>query len=85
MAEVSDDMPLIRENLLRVLNTWREQISSAIAEGQNQGTIRKDHKADALAEFLIDSYEEAILRTRVEKNPRALKSFASIVFSSIVV
>jgi len=39
-------------------------ISSAIAEGQEQGSIRKDLNA-RLAAFLIDSYEGAILRTRV--------------------
>jgi len=85
MAEVSDDTPQLREHLLGVLGLWGEQISSAIADGQKQGSIRKDLKADELAAFLIDAYEGAILRTRVEKNPRALKSFVRVVFSSIVV
>jgi TetR/AcrR family transcriptional repressor of nem operon len=85
MAEVSDDTPQIRARLLSVLNVWGEQISSAIAQGQEQGSIRKDLKADVLAAFLIDSYEGAILRTRVEKSPRALKSFVKVVFSSIMV
>jgi TetR/AcrR family transcriptional repressor of nem operon len=85
MAEVSDDTPEIRARLVEVLKRWGEQLSSAIADGQRDGTIRKDLKADELAAFLIDSYEGAILRTRVEKNPRALKSFTNIVFSSIVI
>ena len=85
MTEVSDDTPQLRENLLGVLSLWRRQISSAIAEGQRQGTIRKDLKADELAGFLIDAYEGAISRTRVEKSPRALKYFVKVVFSSIVV
>jgi len=85
MAEVSDDTPQLRESLLSVLDLWGEQISSAIADGQKQGSIRKDLKADELAAFLIDAYEGAIFRTRVEKNPRALKSFSKVVFSSIVV
>lgn len=85
MAEVSDDTPQIREGLLEVLNLWGEQISSAIADGQKQGSIRKDLKAGELARFLIDSYEGAVLRTRVEHSPKALESFAKVVFSSIVV
>jgi TetR/AcrR family transcriptional repressor of nem operon len=84
MAEVSEDTPQIRERLRNVLGLWGEQISSAIAAGQAQGSIRKDLKADDLAAFLIDAYEGAILRTRVEKSPRALKSFTKVVFSSIV-
>ena len=85
MAEVSDDTPQIRASLLGVLEVWNQQISSAIAEGQQQGSIRKDLKADDLAAFLIDAYEGAILRTRVEKSPKALKSFIKVVFASIVV
>ncbi len=85
MAEVSDDTPQLRENLLSVLGLWGKQLSSAIADGQKQGSIRKDLKAGELAAFLIDAYEGAILRTRVEKNPRALRSFSKVVFSSIVV
>jgi TetR/AcrR family transcriptional regulator, transcriptional repressor for nem operon len=85
MAEVSDETPEIRKRLLSVLRLWGEQISSAIADGQKQGSIRKNLKADDLAAFLIDAYEGAILRTRVEHSPRALKSFVKVVFSSIVV
>jgi TetR/AcrR family transcriptional repressor of nem operon len=85
MAEVSADTPQIRDVLLSVLKIWDKQISSAIADGQEQGSIRKDLKAEALATFLIDSYEGAILRTRVEKRPRALKHFVKVVFSSITV
>jgi TetR/AcrR family transcriptional repressor of nem operon len=84
MAEVSVDSPQIRESLRGVLNRWGEQISSAIADGQRQGSIRKDLETEELAAFLIDAYEGAILRTRVEKKPRALKYFVKVVFSSII-
>jgi TetR/AcrR family transcriptional repressor of nem operon len=84
MAEVSDDTPQIRERLLSVLALWGEQLASAIAAGQAQGVIRKDLKAEVLAAFLIDAYEGAILRMRVERSPRALKSFVKIVFSSLL-
>ena len=85
MAEVSGDTPQIRQGLKSVLDLWGEQISSAIAQAQKQGSIRKDLKADELAAFLIDAYEGAILRTRVEKSPRALKSFVKIALDSITV
>ena len=83
MAEVSAETPQIRDSLRRVLNLWGEQLSSALADGQRQGSIRGDLPADDLAAFLIDSYEGAILRTRLEKSPRALEYFVKFVFSSI--
>jgi TetR/AcrR family transcriptional regulator, transcriptional repressor for nem operon len=83
MAEVSDDTPQIRESLVGVLNLWDEEIGALIRDGQTQGSIRNDLKADDLAAFLFDSYEGAILRTRVEQSPRALKAFVKIVFATI--
>ncbi len=83
MAEVSDDTPQIRASLVGVLNYWGDEVAAIIRDGQEQGSIRKDLKADALAGFLFDSYEGAILRTRVEQSPRALKAFVKIVFASI--
>jgi TetR/AcrR family transcriptional repressor of nem operon len=84
MAEVSVDTPQIRESLRRVLKVWEEELASALSDGQRQGSIRKDLPASDLAAFLIDSYEGAILRTRLEKKPRALTAFMTIVFSSII-
>ncbi len=84
MAEVSEDTPQIRDRLRSVLKSWGEQIAAAIAAGQEEGSIRKDLEAHDLAAFLIDAYEGAILRTRVEKSPRALKYFVKVVFSSIL-
>jgi TetR/AcrR family transcriptional regulator, transcriptional repressor for nem operon len=84
MAEVSVDTPKIRESLRRVLELWGEQLSSALADGQREGSIRKDLPAHTLAAFLIDAYEGAILRARLEKTPRALEHFVKIVFSSII-
>jgi len=85
MAEVSEDMQQVRERLLAVLNQWGEQIASAIADGQRDGTIRTDLKAGELATFLVDAYEGALLRSRVEKSPKAMKTFMKVVFASIVV
>ena len=85
MAEVSEETPQIRSELLKVLTLWGEQISAVIAEGQQQGSIRSDLKASELGNFLIDSYEGAISRTRVEKSPAALRAFVNVVFSSIAV
>ena len=84
MAEVSVDTPQIRESLRRVLKVWEEELASALADGQRQGSIRNDLPASDLAGFLIDSYEGAILRTRLEKKPRALTAFMTVVFSSII-
>ena len=85
MAEVSDDTPQIRKGLRSVLKLWGQQIASTIADGQKQGSIRKDLVPDELAAFLIDAYEGAVLRTRLEHTSKALHFFVKVIFSSITV
>jgi TetR/AcrR family transcriptional regulator, transcriptional repressor for nem operon len=85
MAEVSDQMPNVRGKLQTLQKSRCGHLATAIGDGQIEGTIRKDLKPDDLAAFLIDAYEGAILRTRIEQNPRALKACVKIIFASIAV
>lgn len=84
MAEVSDDTPLIRTQLEAALGGWGSLLEATIKEGQVDGSIRKDINAKDMAPFLIDAYEGAILRLRVEKGPRALKTFVKIAIGGFL-
>jgi TetR/AcrR family transcriptional regulator, transcriptional repressor for nem operon len=83
MAEVSDQMPNVRGKLQALQKSRCAQLEAALCDGQVEGTIRKDLRADDLAAFLMDAYEGAILRARVEKSPRALKACVKVIFASI--
>jgi TetR/AcrR family transcriptional regulator, transcriptional repressor for nem operon len=83
MAEVSDQMPNVRGNLQALQKSRCSHLTAAICDGQAEGTIRKDLNADDLAAFLIDGYEGAILRTRIERNSKALKACIKIILTSI--
>jgi TetR/AcrR family transcriptional repressor of nem operon len=56
----------------------------SLLKGRSRVSFERDLEADDLAAFLIDSYEGAILRMRVERNPTTLKFFIKVVFSSIL-
>jgi TetR/AcrR family transcriptional repressor of nem operon len=83
-AELSDQSPLIREELLKVFKRWTAEIEFAIRDGQAEGSISKKLKAGEIASFLINAYEGTILRARVDKTPRAFKAFMKVTFSSIL-
>jgi TetR/AcrR family transcriptional repressor of nem operon len=83
-AEVSDRNPLIREHLLAVFKQWTAEIESAIRDGQDDGEIPSKLKASEIASFLINAYEGAILRSRVERSDDALKVFMKVTFTSIL-
>lgn len=79
-AELADSSPAIRERLSAIFARWSGEIEAAIAEAQHRGEVRSDTSAADLAAFLLDAYEGAILRARVDKSPAAFDRFMTFAF-----
>lgn len=83
--EVSDQSPAMRERLAAHFRTWAGLLEQCIAQAQESGAIKNQMPAAMLAQFLLNSWEGALLRMRVEKNDAPLKDFAEVVFGSLLV
>jgi TetR/AcrR family transcriptional repressor of nem operon len=84
-AELANQSPLIRARLAALFSDWTHDIESAISEAQRTAAISTSAHAGRLAIFLLDSYEGAILRARVEKSRQAFDAFIRVVFTQILV
>ncbi len=84
-AELADQSELIRERLADLYLSWSTDIASVIAEAQADGSIATKTPAADLAAFLLDAYEGALLRTRVEKSGQAFDRFMTVAFTQILV
>lgn len=84
-AELANQCPLIRARLAALFSDWTQDIESAISEAQRTAAISTNAHAGRLAIFLLDSYEGAILRARVEKSRHAFDAFMRVVFTQILV
>jgi len=84
-AELANQCPLIRARLAALFADWTQDIESAISEAQRNAEISTNAHAGRLAIFLLDSYEGAILRARVEKSRHAFDAFMRVVFTQILV
>lgn len=73
----------LRDQLSRIYMEWRQPFAACIAEGQAAGEITDTFKPDDLAEYLIASWEGAILRMKVERHPAALERFKRIAFTTL--
>ena len=82
-AELSGQSEPVRERLSGVLAEWRREIERCVREAQDAGEVRADLEPGALAAFLLDGWEGAILRTKVERDGRPLKQFEEVVFSAL--
>jgi TetR/AcrR family transcriptional repressor of nem operon len=81
--EASSQSKLLRQRLQEIFTEWRLPFAACIAEAQAAGEIDSHFDPTDLAEFLLASWEGAILRMKVERDPAALERFKNIVFETV--
>jgi TetR/AcrR family transcriptional regulator, transcriptional repressor for nem operon len=81
--EASSHSKPLRDRLDAIFQEWRTPFASCIAAAQSAGEIDSKFDATELAEFLLASWEGAILRMKVERSPAALERFKTIVFETV--
>jgi TetR/AcrR family transcriptional regulator, transcriptional repressor for nem operon len=74
---------LLRQRLDKIFLEWRALFASCIAAAQSAGEVDSQFDATELAEFLLASWEGAILRMKVERSPAALERFKMIAFETV--
>lgn len=83
--EVADQSGLIRERLATHFQVWSQLFEDCIAQAQAAGSVRNTLPAALLAQFLLDSWEGALVRMRVEKSVAPLERFVAVTFKSLLV
>jgi TetR/AcrR family transcriptional regulator, transcriptional repressor for nem operon len=81
--EASAQSKLLRKRLEEIFQEWRTPFAECIREAQTTGEIDSQFDPTELAEFLLASWEGAILRMKVERGPAALDRFKNIVFATV--
>jgi TetR/AcrR family transcriptional regulator, transcriptional repressor for nem operon len=82
-VETTSESKLLRQRLEAIFQEWRAPFASCIAEAQAIGEIDSTFDPMDLAEFLLASWEGAILRMKVERGPAALERFKRIAFQTV--
>jgi TetR/AcrR family transcriptional repressor of nem operon len=84
-AELATQSETIRDTLQRLYARWTKDIETAIADAQEQGKVSSKTKASDTAAFLLDAYEGALLRARVERSSRPFDRFMKFAFTQILI
>jgi TetR/AcrR family transcriptional regulator, transcriptional repressor for nem operon len=82
-VETTSQSKLMRQRLEAIFQEWRAPFASCIAEAQAAGEIDATFDPMDLAEFLLASWEGAILRMKVERGPAPLDRFKNIIFQTV--
>ena len=81
--EVSPHSEALRRRLSQIFEDWRRPFAACIAEGQAAGEITDACSADDLADFLLSSWQGAMLRMKVDRDPAPLDRFKKIIGATL--
>lgn len=86
IGNFSSEMALyaeVRNRLGDIYATWTNRIATCIDEAAKAGRVCANASPASIAAFLINSWEGAVLRAKVEQRRDALDDFSAVVFSSV--
>jgi TetR/AcrR family transcriptional repressor of nem operon len=63
---------------------WSRQVGACIRDAQAAGELQSDANPDQLAAFVLNAWEGALLRARIEKTERPLRQFIETLFTSLL-
>jgi TetR/AcrR family transcriptional repressor of nem operon len=74
MGEIGDTSSLCRDALLNAVARYSELQKIALERGQQQGTVRLDRSAQAMADLMLNGWQGALLRMKVEQSVAPLQA-----------
>ncbi|ALK34669.1 TetR/AcrR family transcriptional regulator [Burkholderia plantarii] len=70
-----------RHTARRLLDRWQTLLADCLREAQAAGELDAAHDADELAAILVEAYEGAVMRSKIERNGNACARFEKVVLA----
>ena len=83
-AELANQSAVIRKSLAKLFDRWTKDLEVAIKDAQANGSVSYDREASDIAAFLLDAYEGALLRARVQRSRVPFDRFMKLAFEKIL-
>lgn len=74
MGEIGDTSPLCRTALLEAVERYSRLQTAALERGQKQGSVRTDKSAQSMANLMLNGWQGALLRMKVEQSVEPLRA-----------
>ncbi|MDD2759655.1 MAG: TetR family transcriptional regulator C-terminal domain-containing protein [Methylomonas sp.] len=74
MGEIGDTSPLCRDALLNAVGRYAELQKTALERGQQEGKVRTDKSAKSMADLMLNGWQGALLRMKVEQSIEPLQT-----------
>lgn len=73
MGEIGDTSDVCQRSLQTAVTRYRNLLKSGLAKAQLQGTVRHDKSAEEMADLLLNAWQGALLRMKIEKSAAPVK------------
>ena len=83
--EVAGVSPLLQQCLSADFAHWQEAVAGVLREAATRGDLAKSAKPEALAGFILNSWEGALIRSQADRSDAPLKSFVHYAFEVLLV
>ena len=81
IGEIGDTSDLCQTSLRDAVRRYRDKLREGLARGQGEGSFRKDLDAKDMADFLVDVWQGALLRMKIERSVRPLTQFRDMLLN----
>jgi TetR/AcrR family transcriptional regulator, transcriptional repressor for nem operon len=82
--EVAGASPLLQGCLSSGFTRWQAAVTAVLIEAVENGELPKTTKPEALAGFVLNTWEGALLRSQADKSDDPLKDFLHYVFEGLL-
>jgi TetR/AcrR family transcriptional repressor of nem operon len=82
--EIADHIPKLQAQLHTMYAGWQAEIADVLRQAVKRGDLPKSTKPDALAEFILNSYQGALVRMKAEQSGSPLQNFLHFTFNILL-
>lgn len=79
IGEIGETEDLCQLALKEAVHRYRDKLKEVITQGQIEGSFRADLTATHMADVLVNFWQGALLRMKVERSTRPLKQFCDFM------
>lgn len=73
MGEIGDTSELCKESLQLAVHRYRDLLQAGLLKAQQEGAVRADKSAEEMADLLVNMWQGALLRMKIEQSSIPLK------------
>lgn len=81
IGEIGDTSDACQTSLREAVHRYRDKLREGLSRAQQEGSFRKDMDAKEMADFLVNVWQGALLRMKIEKSVRPLVQFCDFLLN----